>query len=456
MAIIEDAVSTDTLGINSDNEAKVALTLDETKAGFARMLDSNGDPILSTENGAMNVSIDSVMFVEQVDGAILNTNKWTTSADTMTIAQASGYITLNGAAITTANKYAILQSIRILPMYGPLPLRITFNTKVPMSPQSNATVEIGIGTVATTSAPTDGAFFRWNNSAEFRCIVNNGGSETASAALTAPTINNATLFDIIMVEDLVQFLIDDEIIATIEVPTGLAFPTNSGRLPLFARVYNASGAPSVAPQIAIGQVIVAQQAMNQNKSWGETLAALGMGLYQSPITPYTQTANYVNSTNPTAVSLSNTTAGYATLGGLFAINSQAAGATDGIVFAWQNTTGYQAFIDSISISTCITGAAIVTATVLEWAVAVNGSAVSLATTESPPTSWIRRAIPLGVQGFLALAGIGTQAPDVVRTFKTPLVVDSGRYLHIICKTPNGANTGSLVYRGAAMVTGYSE
>lgn len=79
-----------------------------------------------------------------------------------------------------------------------------------------------------------------------------------------------------------------------------------------------------------------------------------------------------------------------------------------------------------------------------------------ATVDSPPTSYAPRRITLGTQGFILLAGIGTNATDISRIFPTPLVVDSGRYVHIILQIPVGTATGSQVFRGDVQINGYFE
>jgi hypothetical protein len=61
-----------------------------------------------------------------------------------------------------------------------------------------------------------------------------------------------------------------------------------------------------------------------------------------------------------------------------------------------------------------------------------------------------------MQTFLALAGIGTAAGDLDRSFDPPLVIDSGRWFHIILQIPDGAATASLVYRGTVTVNGFFE
>lgn len=405
MGLIIKSGSSGTLAdVDLDHNLAVTLPSDASYAGFAKVLDGEGNAIQTTESGALLTSEESLLFAEQVDGAVVNTLKWNQATSGMTIAQSGGFIALNSGLATTANAYAILSTLKFLPMYGPLPLRIQFVLKTPIIPQSNVTQEVGLGSVSTNLAPTDGVFFRWSPNGSFLAVVNNGGTETTVTVTPPPVGNVVTLLELVIVEDRVLFRIGDTLVATISNPVGICFPTNAGRIPLFARVYNSASVPSQAPQINIGQVIAVQQDMKQNKPWGEVLASIGLGFYQSPLTPFAQTANHANSAAPASITLSNTAAGYTTLGGKFAINSQAAGATDGIVFAFQNEAGYQRIIRGVKISTVITGIAVVTATVLDWAIGVNGSAISLATADGAG-AWAARRIPVGVQGFTALSGI---------------------------------------------------
>jgi len=67
-----------------------------------------------------------------------------------------------------------------------------------------------------------------------------------------------------------------------------------------------------------------------------------------------------------------------------------------------------------------------------------------------------RRKPLGVQTFLALAGIGSEAQEINRQFAPPIVVDSGRWFHVILRVPDGAATALLVFRGIVMVHGFFE
>lgn len=457
MSIQLRGVAGNIAAVTADGLQQVQTPTDVTKAGFVLMADGDNNPIETTESGALLTSDEGLVFFDQVDGSNVNINKWSQTVSALTIVQASGFIGLNAGLATTANGYAILNSVKSIPMYGPLPLRILISAKVSVIPQSNVTMEIGIGAAATNAAPTDGVFFRWAPNGNFLAVVNNAGAETTSGNITpAPTANVLKLFEIIIVENLVRFVIDDDIVAEIVNPVGIAFPTNAGRLPILVRVYNSSSVPAQAPAIYIGQAVIVQQDMRQNKSWGEVLTTIGNGAYQLPVNAFGQTANHVNSTSPTSATLSNTAAGYTTLGGRYQFAAVAAAATDFALFAFQVPAGYQLFITNVRITAINTGAtAGATGTVLDWSLGVNASAVSLATADGAGT-WAPRRMPLGTQGIQGLTLIGATASDITSRFDPPLVVDGGRYLHVILQVPVGLATVSQIIRGDVLISGYFE
>lgn len=472
MAVIEDGNNSGRkLFIDTENAAKVSLTSNAVTAGFVRLLDSDGREIITTENGALSVSTDVPLFFDQVDGNAVDTNKWVQSSSGMTIAQASGFLTLNSANAVTANAYAIVSSSKYIPLYGHLPCRASFNLKVATLPQSNMVMEFGLGLVATNAAPTDGAFFRWTAAGTFQAVTNNGGSESGSTEVLTgefteltgatvtlpPTTAEAEIFDIVIVEDQVQFFVGDVLVAEVEAPAGLAYPTNNGRLPVFARVYNGGSAPSIAPQLSIGQVIVVQEGAQFDRPWAETLAILGRGAYQSPVTAFGQTSNHTNSFAPSSITLSNTTPGVTALEGWFQFGAVAGAATDYCIVAYQVPTGYQLIVHSVSIFLLNTGAigSITTPTLFRWSLGANASAASLATADGAGT-WAPRRIPLGLQSFGLSAFIGSQPPDIVRDLRPGVAIDSGRYMSLILQCPVGAATASQVFYGGFLVNGYYE
>jgi len=432
--------------VNTDKEILTA----------ARVIDRHGEPLLVTEDEHLMISPETMLFFEQVDGAAVNILKWAPIVTTMTIAQASGFITLNNSAITTANTNATLTTIRQFPLYGAKPLRGQFNVKPVTAPQANATMELGFGFALGGGSPTGGAFFRWTPAGTFMAVVNRAGTEIVSSALTAPDPGVTALFEIVLVEDLVQFFIDDVVVAEVETAPASAFPVDSGHQPVFARVYNGGVAPGAAPQLQIGQVCVLQESIQQNKRWADIQVSTGHGSWQSPVTAFAQTANYANNAAPGSATLSNTAAGYTTLGGKWQFAAVAGAETDYALFSYTVPTGFQLYVTSLVVTAMNMVVAVATTpTILEWGVGLNASAVSLITVDGVNT-WAARRIPIGQQSFPVAAPVGAVATDIVRIFSPPLVVDSGRQFQVILRMPVATATATEIFRGAVGVTGYFE
>jgi hypothetical protein len=218
-------------------------------------------------------------------------------------------------------------------------------------------------------------------------------------------------------------------------------------------------APGVAPNLQIGPVSIFRCG-DADKAWGDKLAASGLSSLQAPLTPFAQTANNANSTSPTSATLSNTAAGYTTLGGRWQFAAPLGAATDYALFGYQVPVGYQLYITGIAISTCNTVAAVATTpTILDWSVAVDSTAVSLATADSfgPPfVTMGPRRVPLGSQGFIVGAAAGACAQDIVRTFNPPLVAEPSRFVHAIVQVHTGTATATEIIRGDVTFTGYFE
>lgn len=444
--------------VDSSNQLKVALPTAAASAGFAKaVFDDDLRPKIFSRFGTISVGPRAISGFDVVDGAALNTNIWTPATTTMTIAQANGFVTLNSGAITTANTSAQVTSIKQHQFINGYPLTIRMLVNVSVAAQSNATMEAGAAVASGTSAPTDGVFFRWNSSGEFRCVCNFGGVETQSAAQTMPGTNTLLQLHIVIKGTSVDFYQANTLLVTVSVPATASGPTSSSRYAQFFRVYTGSSPPVTAPQLSFAASFVFHADLNHNKPWMHMMSSVGRSAYQSPVTAFAQTANWTNSTNPTSATLSNTAAGYTTLGGLFQFAAPGGASTDFALFGYQIPTGFQLHVTRCSITSINTGAAVATtATIMRWGIGINASAVSLATADSPPTSWAPRRIGIGQQSWVVGDPIGKQATDIDRAFDTAPIVDSGRFLHIICAVPTGTATASQVISGTVQVEGYFE
>ena len=174
------------------------------------------------------------------------------------------------------------------------------------------------------------------------------------------------------------------------------------------------------------------------------------------------TANNVNSTVPATATLSNTAAGYTTLGGRFLFAAVAGVETDYALFAYLNTapttgiTGRNLVIRGVWVDTINAVAAVATTpTVLEWSLATGSTAVSLATTDGAATRLPKR-IALGTQSFVvgSLAGAKSERIDV--NLDAPVVVEPGTYLHIILRMPYGTATATELFRGMVGINAFWE
>jgi len=169
-----------------------------------------------------------------------------------------------------------------------------------------------------------------------------------------------------------------------------------------------------------------------------------------------QTANHGNSAAPSSASLSNTAAGYTTLGGRFQFAAVGGADTDYALFAYQVPATHRLVVDRIGISTVNTGAAVATtATILDWSLGINSTAVSLATTDSGDTFGPRR-LPLGMQSFIVGAAIGAAAADLVREFPAALLIEPSKYLHVILAMPVATGTALQIIRGDVAINGWFE
>lgn len=475
MAVLQSGDGTSNLA-NVDANKRLLVNLPDAPdtAGYARIVDTDGRTLDTTENGYLRTSTVALSLYDQIEGSAVNTNLWNVSdVLTQTITQAGGFINLNAGGSIAANTYANLVSNKVIPLYGSLPFIVELTASVQNLPAANSTAEIGIGTVSHGTVPGDGAFFRWSPAGGFYAVINNGTSEASSANLAGqtftdtdgsaitmpPTVIVNHLYAIEIVEDHVLFSVDDIQVADIQVPSGQAYPFNAGRQQIFARTYIGASSPSLAPKIMIGQLTAKYEDLQQYRQWGEVLASMGRSAYQSPITPFAQNANHANSTSPVSATLSNGTPGYTTLGGRFQFAAVGSAVTDFALFGFQIPTGFQLFINSLSISTISMGALgnALTPTIFDWGVGVNSSVASLGTVDSYGTGvWGPRRIPLGMQTFGLTTAIGAAASDITRRFETPLIVDSGRFFHIILQIPLGVATASQIFRGDIVVNGFFE
>jgi hypothetical protein len=453
------------LSFDGNGNLITTLPTNPAQAGYARLVGrfdggtSYRDVVVS-QYGGLKTSPDSLQFFENFPSTNINYKVWNVQLTTFTVAQAADFLTLNSGNVTTANAVARIQTWRTFNIMKVFSTRITIDALI-SSYQNNVTVELGVGIATGVAPPTDGAFFRYNNAGSLVGVLNYNGAEVSTSALTLPTATVPHKHTINISDYGVDFYIDDVFQAHLDCQAGTASPLFYVNHQILIRQYNGATAPALAVNLKIGQVQVIQRDLNNNRPWSTQAAGCGWGSYQQPsgLTAAGQTANWANSAAPASATLSNTAAGYGPtlLGGQWQFAAVAGAETDYVLFAYLvPAQGKNMVIRGVHIETFNMGAAVATTpTVLQWALAVGTTAITLATADGAGTVAATR-IPIGSQYLPLSAPIGAQANTVDINLGAPVYAPAGTYVQLILKIPVGSATASEIIRGVAVINGYFE
>ena len=469
---------------DANGNAKVNMPIDIEQAGYVALTSEVDDgTVLTTrtlkqleasEDYRLRVGVDQPIMNLSFEGTTIAQGHIQQNLLTFTTTQGSGFLVLNNGNSITAAQGGNIRTYRTFPLLGTYTTYYEFWAREANPTATNAVTEFGAAYFSGVVAlPLDGIFFRRTSGGQLKAVINFGGTETetiidetnipgrdGAGAFSATECNH---YLIAVHNDSVQFWINDILVSHIPTPATQGGPSSSASLPLAWRVYN-SGAASAARRFEVGFINVSYGDPLTTKDWGAVMSGAGQGSYQVQTgTASGQTANYANSAAPASATLSNTAAGYTTLGGQYQFAASATNETDWALFGYTNPAGSSIlpgktlYVTGIRIGEMhVTGAAAVNATMFFWSAGVGSTAVSLATADAAATVGPRR-VPLGSQGFLAAAAIGSTTPGFSVDFtESPLVVPSGTFFHIAVKQLNGAATASLVWRGMVTVMGYFE
>ena len=474
--IIKSGDSGDLASVDAHGNLQVNPPLNDVESGFVALATETDAgsvtgtrvmfPLEATDDYQLRVGVDQLWDTEVFNGTAINTAKFLQNTTTATIAVVGGYLALNSGNSTTTGHQCRVQTYRYFPMYSAnstytLMDFAYFSTGL----QPNVVVELGFGLATGTADPTEGAFFRYNSAGQLRCVVAVNSTEQNVLVATPPPVNTTATYLVSVEQDRVSFWIDNVLVGVINAGPaagggGIFLPES---LPLLFRWYNL-GVPVAAVQARLSKYAVTLGGFANAREWAIRTVGAGQGAYQGQTGgTMGSTANMVNSAAPATGTPTNVVAGYATFGGQWQIAAPAGAETDLILFAYLNPAGTAAisgktlYITGINIATYNTGAAGsgATPTVLQWALGVGSTAVTLATAEGAGTKATRRT-PLGVQVFPVSAAIGAVAEPIVLMFPSPQAVDPGQYVHVLLKVPIGAATASQVLRGVVGINGYYE
>ena len=372
-------VKTDAAG----NTLCVQLSNTPANIGSARMLSENdpgtvlGSALLRSPETSgdwrKRVAIDTILLNETLNYTAQNSGLLAHILTTMTVTNQVNGAVLNGSGITTINTGAMVKSYQRFPLLGAAPLYAEATALYSAALGANQVMEIGLFDVAaaTTVTALDGVFFRYTGT-QLNCIVNFNGSEVASVNVAAPpALNVMHKYTIIAGERTTEFWINDILVANVATPAANSQSFASGSAPFAARYYTGGTVNATVQSLRLGDIFISQGDYATFKPWSEQMVLMGNNAIQG-IGGMTQgqTANYVNSTVPASATLSNTAAGYTTLGGQFQFAAVAGAETDYALFAFQvpaasaTVTGRTLVIQSIAIDTFNTVVAVATTATL--------------------------------------------------------------------------------------------
>lgn len=415
-------------------------------------------PISGSTQGLLGIGNAVIDWEEGFAASGISTSKWKTPSSGMTVTPATpNVVVLNANNNLASSSYAILSSWRTFETGRGSDRVIGWRVQVP-SIVLGAVVEIGMLSATTFATPITGAFFRIDADGILKGVaIDAAGAEVMTSPMSIPDVLTAHDWVIVVGKNVVYFQIDDVIVGSITTGSVSASPVLVESAPAMVRCYNATATPT-ACKVYLHRSVGAYFGGSYGFS-DVTLSALAGDMSAQGITgAYTGSlANWANSNAPNIASLSNTAAGYTTLGGQFSFALVAGAETDYALFGFQvpaltnNNKASTLLIRSINIDTYISALTTGAAAVLVWGIGFGSSAVSLITGDGATTKAARR-IPVGIQSFASTDIVGKQAIPINKTFSQPISVNSGEFFHVILKLPVGTAT-SITLRGVVGIDG---
>lgn len=406
--------------------------------------------------GSVASALHTPLLAESFEGAVINPARWVITATTMTAAQSSVIgLQFNSGSSAAATIGYMIKSSRMFMKTQRQPIQAKMRAR--LNHVNNAVMELGFGDAATfNGAHTTGAYWQKQSSGALVPVVTYNSVDitgTDVSGLVLPA--NYYTFDVFMDDDEAVFVCQDSATGLIISKQSIPVPVTGQRLfsatqiAFMARQYHTGAAPATAPQLFLTDVYVAGLDAQWNLPVGQASSLMKRGLLEHPFSGV-QLATFANSAAPANATLSNTAAGYATLGGLFSFVAVAGAATDYALFGQQVPIPATFVVTGVDIETWNTGAAVATTpTLLVWGLATELTAVSLATAN-------HHRVALGAQSFPIGAAIGAKAERISVDFsQAGIVCGPGRYIAVILRMPVATATASQVVQGMVSFRGYA-
>jgi hypothetical protein len=425
----------------------------------------------------MRVSQDMLLDDEIFNYTAQNTGKHSYSNTTMTNAWTAGQLTTNSGNITTTTTGTQFQTYAYFPILGTTTLSIDTELSFTAQPTANTFVEWGVGLPGTsTTAPTDGVFWRLS-SAGLQGISSNNGTEVSTGIFPlsggtgtwAYTNNKRYQFILYQSSTEAYFWVDDGagvvLLGEIELPTatGTVAMGGAGQFFLKQRITGGAGGATLSAQMSRynvrqGGIQIATTPSTQgSRLYGSYQALSGAATYGTIARVGTITTG--NEANVTAAVPTTTTAALGSgLGGTFWETVSLAANTDGIIMSYQvpagtvNAAGRRLVLRGMYLSSYVQTVIAGGPYTAEWFLAFGHTAVSLATAEAATTKAPRRIVLPFVQQVTAAQAVNTavaNSTNFVDFGDAPIFVNPGEFVQLCTRHIGTAGTtGTVVHRVA--------
>ena len=463
------------VNVDSNFNLLVNLPTNEALAGYVVPVGLSSDPgatapvrraFRMSPDARLRVGIDNLLWHDTFNHTVQDSGAYAFNTTTFTITNTAATLLLNGGNVSTASAVARINTYRSFQIFDSGAVQVDFRFKFANALVAHTVMEFGLAAGATGIAlPTDGIYFKFNGAGQPQAVLNFNGSETAQNLVTTFALGVYYHLTILIDQDRAEFYVNG-VLDTVMTYASASVPstTQATAWPVHVRLFNDATGGGLQ-QVYLAEIAVASLDTNMQRPWSVARAGMAENSVTVPRgTAVGSTANYVNSTIPTSATLSNTAAGYATLGGQWQFAAVAGAETDYALFAYQipvsaaNGGNRNLVVTGVHIGCFNMGAAVATTpTLLQWAVGVGSTAVSLATADSA-TAGTRapRKLAIGSQSLPIAAAIGANVPDLDIQFNSPLYVEAGTFFHIILKMPVGTATASQIIRGTCSINGFYE
>jgi hypothetical protein len=421
---------------------------------MAGVNDGNYRHLRTDRAGGQAQALNTSLLTESFEGTVFPAARWQSIWNSYSASQtaASGLL-INSANSVSASVGYTLKSLRTFAR--PQRTLLHFRARARINHFNNAVAELGFGDVALfNGSNTNGAYWQYTAGGAVVPVLTFNGVDITGAVVSGLSAANFYTWDVLIDDDKALFMVQDTATGLILAERSIKLPLTQAklfaatRLSAIVRLYHTASVTPSVPQLIVSTLDVVQLDAMANKPWKEQMAEAGYGAPYHPVTQI-QAAQWANSAAPASATLSNTAAGYTTLGGLFQFAAVAGAATDYALFGFQAPAPYAFVLDGIDIETWNTGAAAATTpTLLVWGLGLDQSTVSLAGT-------ITR-VGLGAQSFPIGAAIGAKGERISQSFDTPLMTNPGRFLTVMLRMPVGTATASQVFQGLVNLRGRFE